>query len=100
VTVLDDTVSVAARLAAAACASSPARPGAWRDPRARSLRSTGWNATRYLSFPAQSVSAVLKPAGLDKSKGLISAAFVIDVNDPRFSDDPGLKQWKEPCLSG
>jgi hypothetical protein len=42
----------------------------------------------------------LKPAGLDKSKGLISAACVIDVNDPRFSDDPGLKQWKEPCLSG
>jgi branched-chain amino acid transport system substrate-binding protein len=55
----------------------------------------GWNAARYLSFPAQSVSAVLKPAGLDKSKGLISAGFVIDVNDPRFSDDPSLKQWKD-----
>ena len=55
----------------------------------------GWNAARYLSFPAQSVAAVLRPAGLDKSKGLISAAFVIDVNDPRFSDDPGLKQWKD-----
>ena len=55
----------------------------------------GWNAARYLSFPAQSVAAVLKPAGLDKSKGLISAVFVIDVNDPRYSDDPGLKQWKD-----
>ena len=55
----------------------------------------GWNAARYLSFPAQSVAAVLKPAGLDKSKGLISAVFVIDVNDPRFSGDPGLKQWKD-----
>jgi branched-chain amino acid transport system substrate-binding protein len=55
----------------------------------------GWNAARYLNFPAQSISAVLKPAGLDKSKGLISAAFVIDVNDPRFSDDPGLKQWTD-----
>jgi branched-chain amino acid transport system substrate-binding protein len=55
----------------------------------------GWNAARYLSFPAQSLSAVLKPAGLDKSKGLISAAFVIDVNDPRFTDDPGRKQWKD-----
>ena len=55
----------------------------------------GWSAARYLCFPAQSLSAVLKPAGLDKSKGLISAGFVIDVNDPRFSDDSGLKQWKD-----
>jgi branched-chain amino acid transport system substrate-binding protein len=55
----------------------------------------GWQAARYLSLPAQSLSAVLKPAGLDKSKGLISAAFVIDVNDPRFKDDPGLQRWKD-----
>jgi branched-chain amino acid transport system substrate-binding protein len=55
----------------------------------------GWSAARYLSYPAQSLSAVLKPAGLDKSKGLISAGFLIDVNDPRFSDDPGLKQWRD-----
>ena len=38
---------------------------------------------------------MLRPAGLDKSKGLISAGFIIDVNDPRFGDDPGLKQWKD-----
>ncbi len=55
----------------------------------------GWNAARYLSYPAQSLSAVLKPAGLDESKGLISAGFVIDVNDPRFRDDLGLKQWRD-----
>jgi branched-chain amino acid transport system substrate-binding protein len=55
----------------------------------------GWSAARYLALPAQSFSAVLKPAGLDKSKGLISAGFAIDVNDPRFQDDPGLKQWKD-----
>jgi branched-chain amino acid transport system substrate-binding protein len=55
----------------------------------------GWQAARYLSLPAQSLAAVLKPAGLDKSKGLISAGFVIDVNDLRFKDDPGLQQWKD-----
>jgi branched-chain amino acid transport system substrate-binding protein len=55
----------------------------------------GWSAARYLAYVSQSFSAVLKPAGLDKSKGLISAGFVIDVNDPRLSEDPGLKQWKE-----
>jgi branched-chain amino acid transport system substrate-binding protein len=55
----------------------------------------GWSAARYLAYVSQSLSAVLKPAGLDKSKGLISAGFVIDVNDPRLNEDPGLKQWKE-----
>jgi branched-chain amino acid transport system substrate-binding protein len=55
----------------------------------------GWNAARYLCFPAQSLAAVLEPAGLEKSKGLISVGFVIDVNDPRFSDDPGLRQWRD-----
>src|SRR5271170_6248154 len=39
----------------------------------------GWTAARYLALPAQSSSAVLNPAGLDKSKGLISAGFAIDV---------------------
>ena len=33
----------------------------------------GWNATRYLSNVSPSIATVLKPAGLDKSKGLITA---------------------------
>ena len=48
----------------------------------------------YLSYVSQSIASVLKPAGLDKSKGLISALYVIDVNDPRWNDDPGLKEWQ------
>jgi branched-chain amino acid transport system substrate-binding protein len=54
----------------------------------------GWKAARYLSYVSQSIAAVLKPAGLDKSKGLISALYVIDVNDPGWNDDPGLKEWQ------
>jgi branched-chain amino acid transport system substrate-binding protein len=54
----------------------------------------GWEAARYLSYVSQSIASVLKPAGLDKSKGLISALYVIDVNDPRWNDDPGLKEWQ------
>ena len=36
----------------------------------------------------------LKPAGLDKSKGLISGAYVKDVNDPRWKDDPSVKEFQ------
>jgi branched-chain amino acid transport system substrate-binding protein len=54
----------------------------------------GWEAARYLSYVSQSIVSVLKPAGLDKSKGLISALYIIDINDPRWSDDSGLKEWR------
>jgi branched-chain amino acid transport system substrate-binding protein len=54
----------------------------------------GWNVTRYLSNVSSSVAAVLKPAGLEKSKGLITAAFIIDVTDPRWKDTPDMLAWK------
>ena len=49
-----------------------------------------WAATRYLSYVSASVAAVLKPAGLEKSKGLITATYVIDVTDPRWKDTPDI----------
>jgi branched-chain amino acid transport system substrate-binding protein len=54
----------------------------------------GWNAARYLSYVSQSLVGTLKPAGLEKSKGLITATFGKDVNDPRWKDDPGTLAWK------
>jgi hypothetical protein len=35
------------------------------------------------------IPATFKPAGLDKSKGVITASYVKDPNDPRWKDDPG-----------
>jgi len=55
----------------------------------------GWNAVRYISNVSYSTAAVMKPAGLEKSKGLITGYYLIDVNDPHWKDDPGLKQWKD-----
>jgi branched-chain amino acid transport system substrate-binding protein len=52
-----------------------------------------WDATRYVNYVSQSIVSVLKPAGLDKSKGLISATFGKDVNDSRWKDDPGVKEF-------
>ena len=54
----------------------------------------GWNAVRYLFYGSQSLVGTLKPAGLDKSKGLITTTFGKDVNDPRWKDDPGVQSWK------
>jgi branched-chain amino acid transport system substrate-binding protein len=53
----------------------------------------GWAPVRYLGYPSASIATVLKPAGLDKSKGLITAFFAKDPTDERWKDDAGYKQW-------
>ena len=65
---------------------------------AQAIRKTfdlGWTPVRIVSNVSSSVNAALKPAGLEKSKGLITATYGKDPNDPRWKDDPGLKTWKD-----
>ena len=57
----------------------------------------GWNAVRYVTNVSYSIAAVLKPAGLDKSKGLITGSYGKDVTDAKFKDDPGVLEWKAFC---
>jgi branched-chain amino acid transport system substrate-binding protein len=57
----------------------------------------GWNATRYLSNVSPSIAAVLKPAGLEKSKGLITAYYGKDPTDAHWKDAPDLKAWQAFC---
>jgi hypothetical protein len=37
---------------------------------------------------------VLKPAGLENAKGIISTAYYKDPTDPAWKDDPGTKAWQ------
>ena len=53
----------------------------------------GWHPTHFITFTATSVPAVLAPAGLDKAKGLISAASYLDPGDPRWTEDGSLKPY-------
>jgi branched-chain amino acid transport system substrate-binding protein len=53
-----------------------------------------WNASRYLNYVSQSIVSVLKPAGLDKSRGLICGIFGKDVNDSRWKDGAGVKEFQ------
>ena len=54
----------------------------------------GWTPTRYLNLNAASIATVLKPAGLEKSKGVITAGPYIEVADPRWKDSPDIKEWQ------
>lgn len=48
----------------------------------------GWKPLHILSQPAVSVVGTLRPAGLDRSVGVISADFTKDPADPSWVEDP------------
>jgi branched-chain amino acid transport system substrate-binding protein len=49
----------------------------------REVYDIGWTPLRYLDFVSESIVAVMKPAGVEKSKGMIATGFLKDVNDAR-----------------
>jgi branched-chain amino acid transport system substrate-binding protein len=59
----------------------------------RKIYDLGWTPDRYLFFGAASIAGTLKPAGLEKSKGLITAGYLKDPTVPIWQDDPGFKEW-------
>jgi branched-chain amino acid transport system substrate-binding protein len=57
------------------------------------LDDLAWKPATYLHLGAASVGATFKPAGLQKSKGIMTAGFMKDVTDPQWKDDPDVKAW-------
>jgi ABC-type branched-subunit amino acid transport system substrate-binding protein len=59
----------------------------------RKVADLGWNPVHILDINASPVSATLKPAGLDISKGIISTNYGKDPADPQWKDDAGVKAY-------
>jgi branched-chain amino acid transport system substrate-binding protein len=53
----------------------------------------GWKPVHILDINATSVGAVMQPAGLEASKGVISVNYGKDPSDPTWKDDAGLKKY-------
>src|SRR5262249_14910879 len=53
----------------------------------------GWKPVHLLNNVSASVGGVLKPAGLDNAKDLLTAAYLKDPTDPTWKDDPAFKEW-------
>jgi branched-chain amino acid transport system substrate-binding protein len=63
----------------------------------------GWKPVQYLNNVSNSVGAVLKPAGLEKSVGIISSTYYKGASDPQWNNDPGMikfKEWLKKYLPG
>jgi branched-chain amino acid transport system substrate-binding protein len=63
---------------------------------AQAIRKTaeiGWKPVQFLASISNSVGSVLKPAGLENSKGILSTNYLKDPTDPTWKDDPAIKEW-------
>jgi ABC-type branched-subunit amino acid transport system substrate-binding protein len=60
----------------------------------RKVGELGWKPKFFLANTATSVASVLKPAGLEFSKGIISTVYLKDPTDPTWNDDPAVKAWR------
>ncbi|WP_298370599.1 ABC transporter substrate-binding protein [uncultured Bradyrhizobium sp.] len=59
----------------------------------KKIAELGWHPVHIVDINATSVGAVLQPAGLEASKGLISTNYGKDPADPQWKDDPGMKRY-------
>ena len=60
----------------------------------RKVADIGWKPLFFLSNVSASITAVLAPAGLDKSTGLITGQFLKDNSDPSVANDPEMNEYR------
>ncbi|MEH2530354.1 branched-chain amino acid transport system substrate-binding protein [Bradyrhizobium sp. AZCC 1588] len=61
----------------------------------KKIAELNWKPVHILDINATSVGAVMKPAGLEASKGVISVNYGKDPLDPTWKDDAGMKKYFE-----
>jgi len=52
-----------------------------------------WKPTHVLTDVSVSIGAVMKPAGLEASEGILSAQYMKDASDPQWKGDEGMKKF-------
>jgi branched-chain amino acid transport system substrate-binding protein len=61
----------------------------------RKAAEIGWKPLHLLNNVSNSVGSVLKPAGMENAKDIVSTAYYKDPTDPTWKDDVGFKHWAE-----
>ena len=60
----------------------------------RKVYDIGWKPTHFVGYPSSSIGGVMKPAGLEKSIGIISGTAYKDGTDPQWRDTQEWKDWQ------
>jgi branched-chain amino acid transport system substrate-binding protein len=61
----------------------------------RKVHELGWTPLHIIGGSTASVETILKPAGLDASKGLVTTQFLKQPGDPAWSSDEEIKAYKD-----
>ena len=61
----------------------------------RRAKEMGWGARMIVPSISGSIGAVLRPAGLENAKGLISSQWQKDPTDPRWANDKDVQDYLE-----
>ncbi|VIO81018.1 ABC transporter substrate-binding protein [Bradyrhizobium ivorense] len=61
----------------------------------KKLGEMSWKPVTIVSNVSASTATVMRPAGMDNSQGVISAAYAKDASDPQWKDDAGMKAFDE-----
>jgi branched-chain amino acid transport system substrate-binding protein len=59
----------------------------------KKIAELGWKPVHLLNNVSSAVGAVLKPAGFDNAKGVLTTAYLKDPTDLTWKDDAGFKKW-------
>ena len=59
----------------------------------RKVYDIGWKPAQFLTNVSVSVGSVMKPAGVEKGTGIISAGYLKDPTDPQWQSTPEYKEW-------
>ncbi len=59
----------------------------------RKAHEIGWKPVHLLNNVSNSVGSVLKPAGFDAAKDILSTGYIKDSTDPTWKDDAAMKEW-------
>ena len=60
----------------------------------RKVSDLGWKPMHFITSGVSSVSSTIKPAGEDRSLGVITSVYMKDVTDAAWADDAGVKAYK------
>ena len=60
----------------------------------RKVYDIGWHPLHFVTNVSASVGSVITPAGHEKARDLITAAYIKDPTDPTWKNDPGLTEWR------
>ncbi len=52
-----------------------------------------WKAVHFLNNVSANIEVVFRPAGIDHTKGIITALYMKSVSDPKWRDTPEVKEY-------